>query len=415
MGHDEDVGKQMGQQGLGRPGERRFDHVGGLDGLRGAAVSLVLFGHLAIFAPGSAVFAQIDGWALGVDLFFVLSGFLITVLLLREQTETSQIRLRAFYWRRSLRLLPPLIALLGVHAVYAWASGLSLRSELKGAAVALSYISNWSWRWPELQLAPGMGHLWSLAIEEQFYLLWPLAVVLVGARRHVAVVGSLLGGAIVLVALNRLRLWESVGWWGLYSRTDARADSLLVGALAAHLWLRGLIPTAVLRLLAWPAAALVTLFVVTASSDEPMLNLGGYTIFAVATALLVLATVDEVWSGRQVLEWSVLRKLGTVSYGLYLWHLPVYFAVLREGAGLGVAGRMVTAITLTAILTAASWHFLERPLQRYRRLVPRGGAVLWEPSSLTADGEGASAGCTPGASVTDTARERDATAEPGVA
>lgn len=379
----------MGQHGLARPSERRFDHVRALDGLRGVAVSLVLFGHLAMFAPGWAVFGQLDGWALGVDLFFVLSGFLITALLLRERTETSQIRLRAFYWRRSLRLLPPLLGMLGVHAVYAWMSGLSLRTELKGAVVALTYFSNWSWKWPELQLAPGMGHLWSLAIEEQFYLLWPVVVVLVVARRHVAVGASILGGAIVIVVLNRLRLWENIGWWGLYSRTDARADSLLVGALAAHLWLRDLIPTAALRVLAWPAAALVAVFVVVASADEPMLNLGGYTVFAVATAVIMVAAVDEVWSGRRVLEWPLLRKLGTVSYGLYLWHLPVYDAVLREGAGLGTAGRMVTAVTLTALLTAASWYCLEQPLQQYRRLVPRAGAVSLGVGSRAAGADGA--------------------------
>lgn len=206
--------------------------------------------------------------ALGVDAFFVLSGFLITALLLREQATTGRIRVGRFYMRRALRLLPALLVFLGVHAVYAAVVDLPAGGERSSLLAVLLYYVNTDWR--PAHVTDGIGHLWSLSVEEQFYIVWPLCVLLVaGLHRRAAVAIPAIVVGIAAVSVYRLVQWQDgADRIGLYQGTTTRADALLVGALLAHLWVRRLVPTSRAAWAAWPALGFFTCAVVRGVSDD---------------------------------------------------------------------------------------------------------------------------------------------------
>src|SRR3954469_22242804 len=217
---------------------RRLGHVPGLADLRGIAVLLVVMLHSGTFVPSSYKGTWpghfVRGGFLGVDLFFALSGFLITSLLLEERASSGRVNYRHFYARRGLRLLPALYAMLAAYAVYAALADISWYKTKTTLLWAVLYATNFQALIKPLSLAPGLGHLWSLAIEEQFYLLWPFIFVFALSRtRRLApmVVGMLV--AIYMIGLHRYALHESgAGPLGLYVRLDTRADELLLGAPA---------------------------------------------------------------------------------------------------------------------------------------------------------------------------------------
>lgn len=360
---------------------RRLGHIRALDGLRGVAVLLVVVDHIqTILVPHKVTVdsGPFRGAFLGVDIFFVLSGFLITSLLLGEQIDRSRIRFGAFYGRRALRLLPALYLLLAAHVVYTAITRQSLSTEWLTVRGALLYVSNWTWKWDGFRSAPGLGQLWSLSIEEQFYLVWPaLLLLFFGVRRRTEVVVTVMAAAIVAIALHRAVMWHNgTNWLFLYLRTDTRADSLLVGALLAQLWIRGWSPRRGVVASAHVASVLLFIAVVFARSEKVFLYYGGYTLFAIGVAVVIFAVADGRWRGAGVLEWAPLRAVGRVSYGLYLWHLPVFYAVNRVGSSWGAPARVVVALPLSAFFTVASWTLLERPIldwRQRRRLIARSG------------------------------------------
>jgi peptidoglycan/LPS O-acetylase OafA/YrhL len=351
---------------------RRLGRIPALDGLRGIAVLLVVIEHIeTILVPGTVRVdaGPLRGAFLGVDIFFVLSGFLITSLLLGEQAERTRVRFAAFYRRRALRLLPALYVLLAVHVLYTWVTGLSLHVEWLTVRGALAYVSNWTWKWDGLQSAPGLGHLWSLAVEEQFYLVWPaVLIVFLGVRRRTATVAIVIVAGIAVIAVHRAMMWEhGVNWLFLLLRTDTRADSLLVGALLAQLWVRGWRPSARIVIpAAWVATALLAVFVTVARSTHAFLYLGGFTLVAVCTATVILAASEGQWPGTRLLEIPSLRVVGRVSYGLYLWHMPLFYVVNRYGAGWGAPARILVGVPLAAAATFASWRYVEQPFLRLK-------------------------------------------------
>ncbi len=336
-----------------------------------------MMSHLPVVVPagiaGYVITDYVEGGFLGVDLFFVLSGFLITALLLKEQSNHGAIRLASFYGRRALRLLPALYVLLVVHLIYAKVVGLPRDNELMTIRWALVYATNWQAVFHFFTVAEGLGHLWSLAIEEQFYLVWPLVLILfLSLRRSASAVTAVLVTGIALVALRRyVMLSAGTSTLLLFLRTDTRVDSLLVGCLLASLWVRRRTPTRGLAPAAWVASAVIAICVAFSSSDSRFLYEGGFTAFAIAAATLILATVDSDWWGNRLLAVAPLRLLGRVSYGLYLWHLPIFFAVAREGQGWSSLTRIVVAVTLTALFTALSWQLVERPALRVKRRLER--------------------------------------------
>ena len=344
-----------------------------LDGIRGVAVLLVVITHLQLLVPYEVTGIDrlddlIAGSYLGVDLFFVLSGFLITALLLDEIVTSRNLRFRAFYARRGLRLLPALYVLLAAHVVYAVIADLSWFQEWATIRSALLYVSNWQLVYRPLTAVPDLGLLWSLAIEEQFYLLWPAALVLFfGPRQSARVVTGVLVATIVVVARWRAHLWrDGVFWAQLAVRTDTRVDSLLVGALLASLWVRGATPTRGVNTAGWVGLGTIVVCLATFDITEGTGYKGGLTLFAVAVSFVILALLGGTWPGRHLFDFAPLRAIGRVSYGLYLWHYPIFHVVSVEGQSWSNAQRVVVASTLTVLATVASRALIELPALRLK-------------------------------------------------
>lgn len=323
--------------------------VPAFDGLRGVAILAVILLHAA---P-----ATFPLGFLGVDAFFVLSGYLITAGLLREWEAARAIDLRAFFARRVRRLAPALVVLLAL------VGGLELANEsarltcARVGAVA-GYAANWMRAFELLDLGP-FAHAWSLAIEEQFYLAWPillLAALRARVSREALAVGALLG-VVLVVALRWRLLAEGATLERLYHGTDTRGDALLAGSAAALApWSRPW-----LRRLGLVAASSALLAARERWHDPRFYATWGWAAFAVLVALIVL----ELAAGSplaRVLEVPILRRLGEVSYGLYLWH-GVAFHYLPPD-------RFRPAFTCALSLAAAlvSYGLLER---RFLRRAPR--------------------------------------------
>jgi peptidoglycan/LPS O-acetylase OafA/YrhL len=347
---------------------RRLGAVPALDGVRGLAVLLVMIVHVQLLMPFRQTGVRfvdgfIQGGYLGVDLFFVLSGFLITALLLDESNRRGAVRFGRFYLRRALRLLPALYVLLLAHYVYFRIEGLPWESEWATLRSAVLYVSNWQGVVEPYTVAHELTQLWSLAIEEQFYLWWPALVMLFfGPRKSARTVAWALGAIIVGVAAWRAYLLHTgVLWTELTVRTDTRIDGLLIGALLASLWVRRATPTKYVDRAAWVALGVLFACVATFRGPSDIGYQGGLTVFALAGAVVILALVNGTWGGRWLFEIRPLRALGRVSYGVYLWHYPIFFVVAIKCQDLPDLPRLGVALALTAVATLTSWYLVERP------------------------------------------------------
>jgi peptidoglycan/LPS O-acetylase OafA/YrhL len=367
---------------------RQLGNVRGFDGLRGIAVLIVYVSHTEVILPIPRILV-VPGAEVPLDAFFVLSGFLITTLLLREQAKTGHILIGAFYKRRALRLLPALFFMLCGQYVFSALTGISFHEEWTSLLSVGLYYSNWKLALNSNafggNIASGLQHVWSLSFEEQFYLIWPWATIFVlTIWRSFRTVVIILIGLIVAVWVHRALSYHGVQtWYALFVRTDTRADSILFGALASHLWIRGrefrrYLPTA-----AWIATIFLLACLPLASVSGPFLYDGGFDAIDVACAILILAIADGDWIGRAFFQFKPLVVLGTVSYAFYLWHLPVFFAVRYYGGGWNYVVRVVVATAATSLFTALSWFLLERPALRMKermavvgaRTVSLGGAT----------------------------------------
>jgi peptidoglycan/LPS O-acetylase OafA/YrhL len=346
----------------------RLGYQPALDGLRGVAIALVVSFH---------AFGWPANGTLGVDLFFVLSGFLITTLLLEERGSNGRFGLRGFYLRRARRLLPALLVLLMGFFVVGLATGgiESPRSPIAlGLGSALTYTSNLVVTTDPSAVPAGILHLWSLAAEEQFYVLWPLALLVLlrfGGRR--LVVKSL---AIVLVAAMLYRLRLVLGGASierLYYAPDTHADPLLIGcALACCLQARCL-PGAIMSsagirtTLGASALGLVlaaALFVHHLPSSVAYGTQLVPTGVGVLTAVLIACAVAGRSLLTTVLSAGPLVRLGHISYSLYLWHLPILVAVAGVHRTAGV--RAIAGMGLALAVATASRRFVELPFLRRR-------------------------------------------------
>jgi peptidoglycan/LPS O-acetylase OafA/YrhL len=352
----------------------------GLDGLRAIAVIGVLLYHAGVgFAPGGF---------LGVDLFFVISGFLITSLLLSEARVAGRLSLRRFYLRRARRLLPALVVMLAVVAVFMAIFAAADLGQARGdIAAALGYVSNW---WYVLHhrsyfIAAGrpspFQHLWSLAVEEQFYLIWPAVLVALVATRArlrwvtgVALAGALGSALWMRVLAVRGNVPFDTDSSRLYFGTDTHASALLLGAAAAAV-MAGLatrlnrgIPVGVRA--AWDIVGVAALLALCWSMHafdyyRPGLYRGGFLAFAaVGVVVVVTASAPGGWLGR-ALDVQPMRWIGERSYGLYLWHWPV-FVYTRPGLDWSLHGPAALAarLAIVALLTELSYRFVEVPLRR---------------------------------------------------
>jgi peptidoglycan/LPS O-acetylase OafA/YrhL len=351
-------------------------HVPALDGLRGVAVAGVLLFHGDHLAGGF----------LGVDLFFVLSGFLITSLLLREWAGTGGIALLAFWRRRGRRLLPALFGLLGGVAIYVlvWARPVDLDAIRASALATVLYVANWQAIWAghgywDLYRAPSpLQHTWSLAIEEQFYLVWPVLVAVVLGRRRrrgrpgpPAILTVALGLAAVSTAWMMWRVVPGEDPSRVYYGTDTRAASVLLGAaLAAWLSWRGTAATRRGRLALEGLAVLGALWLVyawaTIDGQSTFLYRGGFLLCELAVVAVIAGCVQPHRGPiATALAVAPLRWLGLISYGLYLWHWPVFLVLQIEHSSLGLSDWSLFAaqVALSLLLAIVSFFVLEEPIR----------------------------------------------------
>ncbi|WP_413760740.1 acyltransferase family protein [Streptomyces sp. MMBL 11-3] len=365
-------------------------HLAALDGLRGCAVAAVLLFHAG----------RLQGGFLGVDLFFVLSGFLITGILLQEMTAPHGIALTAFWVRRARRLLPALIAVCTTTLLLTWFFGTpaQLRLALDDAPWVAAQAANWHFVAEQVSYWDAgdsriLTHLWSIAVEWQFYLVWPL-VVLVAARgrggeRRIAVIAA--AGALLSLALM-VSLGDAVDTTRAYQGTDTRASALLLGALAATAPVRRRLARVPSRssdaLCALSALGLAASWALTAGESSPGLFQGGMFAHSAACALLIalLAASPDGIAGRLAGN-GVLRQLGELSYSLYLWHWPVFLLLPRTVLGASGWGRTAVAIGLSLGAAALTRRWVEDPVRRRAPwTVKRRGAVTLMAASALAVG-----------------------------
>ena len=305
------------------------DYYRGIDGLRAVAVLTVMLSHAEV--PG------VLGAYIGVDIFFVISGFLITSILLKEHRTSGAINIANFYIRRILRLIPALLVLITFVVAYAWlfTDTKSLISTIHDAAITLLYSQNWTWAF-NLHSGGYLAHTWSLSLEEQFYILWPPLMVL--ALRFFSTPQKLITFLVFLIGIvscNRILLTlTGASYHRMYLMLDTRADSLLVGALLSILASYKLFPSKekLRTILTFPVGFSVFLycFLIFCSHRDSFNYYYGFTLIAIASAsvLLLLTEFPESLLSR-ILSDSRLRWIGKISYGLYLWHWPIY-TILRE-------------------------------------------------------------------------------------
>jgi peptidoglycan/LPS O-acetylase OafA/YrhL len=341
-----------------------------LDGVRALAIIPVLLFHTA-FAR------EFQGGRAGVDLFFVLSGFLITNLLLEEQARDGSIDIRSFYLRRALRLGPAMLALLA----FAWGAvlarggfGTTPDAMARFTLLVLSYTSNWASALHSPSVPAPLGHLWSLAVEEQFYLLWPCALIIASRAKL-----SLRAIAIILLAtVAVLSLWRSVLWhlnhdsFRAVFGTDTRAGGLLFGsALAVMRRVGWRISTSFATFLV-AAGLLLYLWVVPQPYDlEGRLLLAGLQPVELAAGMLIVGlTASSSVPFRRLLESPPALWIGRRSYAIYLWHLPLLL-LSRRFTGAPLAASLL-GIGGTLVVAALSFEYVEQPVLRLRaRLAER--------------------------------------------
>ncbi|MFN2581745.1 MAG: acyltransferase family protein, partial [Candidatus Dormibacteria bacterium] len=369
--------------------------MAGLDGLRAIAVMAVIAYHLNLgWAPGGL---------LGVGVFFVLSGYLITDLLLAQHDSSGRIALAQFWVRRARRLLPALWVMLVVVIVWVAVAQPSQMNAMRGDVFAsFLYVSNWWYVVQHLSYFASfgppspLGHLWSLAVEEQFYLLWPLLLIVAArfVRNRRIVVLLVVLGAIGSATAMGLLFQPGGDPNRTYYGTDTRAFELLIGAALAMVWPSRRMVHRIARnrrvLLDITGAAgllVIGAMVWTTNQDSAFIYRGGLVLLSFAAAAAVAALAHpSTWVSR-ILGAQPLRWIGVRSYGIYLWHFPIIVLTTPIVDTPG-AHWVRSALQLAACIAIAalSWRYIEDPIRRggVKRVAERVRAVRWPIVGLPA-------------------------------
>jgi len=344
----------------------RLGYHPSLDGLRGVAILLVMLYHFGTPVLGGAV---------GVDVFFVLSGFLITALIVGEVQRDGRLDFAAFYRRRALRLLPALFTLLLVLV----GATVLFRSRYREEAIreswmALLYSLNWFKAYGRVPENNYLGHTWSLCIEEQFYLLWPwmLAAMLRFRLRTVAILGLVASGVLLSAGMRALHWTMYHDWDRVYHGLDSRADGLLVGSLLALVLSR--MPAAETSSRRRTAAGWLGVAVLLTLSFLPLTPfylVGGIPIANVSTAAILAALLAGPPGGllRRVFEARPLVWVGKISYGLYLWHVMVPHLLMKMSLR-SKPWSIALEAGLSLVLATASYYGLERYFLQHKQRPP---------------------------------------------
>ena len=377
---------------------QRLAYLPALDGLRALAVAMVFAYHLE--------FSWASGGFLGVDLFFVISGYLITRLLLDEHDEHGRIALGGFWTRRFRRLVPAMVVMIAATLVATrrWGLPEQWRSIGGDAIAALSYVANWRFviddqSYFDASLGPSpLLHTWSLAVEEQWYLLWPIAMVGLCAwatrsnRARWVVVTVILGaaaGSAAWMALSYVPSDPSRVYFG----TDTRAQQLLIGAALGWLLhvrpsLARIVSTSGSRLPFGFALATLIAAAVVVDDDSTWLYRGGFLAISVVAAVVVLGTTAPRGSGLGWLGQAPLVWIGRRSYGIYLWHWPVIlFMDPATGGTLGRWPLVMLQVVVTMAAAEASYRLVETPVRR-STAPPVRTVALWSASALVVGAAG---------------------------
>lgn len=362
-------------------GELRTESMGyipGLDGLRTLAVFAVIAYHLD---PGRA-----SGGLLGVNLFFVLSGYLITNILQAQWEHSGTLKLKDFWLRRAKRLLPALFVMLAGVILWTVLFVPDRLAALKSEVIAaVFYVSNWYLIFHEVSYFESfgppspLGHLWSLAIEEQFYLIWPLLLGLGFRflRRRKWIIGGTLAIALVSALAMALLYIPGHDPSRVYYGTETRAFALLIGAALAMVWPRGRMSAKLTGAgrLALDGAGCIGLFIVLwmfvrTNQYQPFLYQSGLLLFSVASAVLVVVLAHPESRLSRLFGWGPLSLLGKWSYGIYLWHYPI---IVLSSPLVNTGERNVflsfCQISISVLLAALSYYLIEKPI-RYEGVKP---------------------------------------------
>ena len=355
----------------------------GLDGLRAIAVMAVIAYHLEVgFAPGGL---------LGVGVFFTLSGYLITDILL-EGWVTRKLSLKNFWLARARRLLPALLVMLAVVLLWVWIGNPDLMSTLRGETISsIFFVENWWAIGQDMSYfdrfgAPSpMSHLWSLAVEEQFYIIWPWLLLLLlkvsPARDHgkrarrerirpnLALIT--LGLAAISAILMAVLYTPGFDTNRVYLGTDTRAFALLFGAALAMVWpsrrLDRELPAKARRnmdLLGVGSLGVILILIWQTTEFSPFLYRGGMVILAIATTILVAVLAHPATRLGPVIGCRPLRWIGVRSYAIYLWQLPIIALTTPAGANGFSLVRSVLQVGATFLVAALSWKFVEDPVRK---------------------------------------------------
>jgi len=342
-------------------------HLPGLDGLRALAVIGVLAFHDN----------RLSGGFLGVDLFFAVSGFLITTLLIDELQRTNTIDLIGFWGRRLRRLLPAVMVLLVVVVIFfrLFADTGQWIIARNDAPWAQFYVANWhqissgAGYWDAFAAPSAFEHLWSLAIEEQFYVVWPLLVIAAWRVGRTRALGALTGIGIIASFVAMLTIFDGGDPTRVYMGTDTRAFSLLCGAFVALPAIRHAI-TAGMQKFRSAASGLTAALIVaigfmwfTVDGQSQWLFRGGLFAHSIASALIAVLIASSSSRLSAAFSWRPLAYIGRLSYALYLWHWPVFIFCTSER--LDVDGLTLTAIrvAITLALSIASYYLIEQPIR----------------------------------------------------
>lgn len=345
----------MGKQSLASFPDQQLKYIPQLDGLRGIAVLLVIIFHSA---PDI-----LPGGYLGVDMFFVLSGYLITRILVSEHTATGRISMKEFYKRRALRLFPAFYSMLIILSFLAL-----FRTDpifhLKAIAISGSYLMNWA-RAFETRFEVYLGHTWSLSIEEQFYIIYPVILLFLLNTINRQNIWKWILSLLVIVFVWRMYLITSgANLNRTYNGFDTRADSLLFGCLISiikfnYLSIKYMFLPFIMSLF---FIIYCSLFV-TIKND--WMNYYGFTLAAISSGFIILHAVNNPTSiFSQLAATMPLVKIGKISYGMYLWHYPILYGVVRFIDYPPFI--LVACMVLTIGVASLSFKYIESPALRLR-------------------------------------------------